>query len=161
MRTQLGCFGDEKTITVTFPKDYPAENLKGKDAEFDITVKQVKVETDTKVDEEFAKSLGLESLDKLKELLKGQLLLNCTAIHKGLQGVQVDPPVLLTVDIVESEFRNPPLQWHLPSFKSNLLGISGTGLSTFVSTGSGTTFARTLATAYALSFVLHRSIGGF
>ena len=65
--------GDEKTITVTFPKDYQAENLAGKDAEFDITVKQVKVETDTKIDDEFAKNLGLDSLDKLKELMRGQL----------------------------------------------------------------------------------------
>lgn len=65
--------GDKKTITVTFPKDYPAENLKGKDAQFAITVQQVKVETTSKIDEEFAASLGLESLDKLKELLRGQL----------------------------------------------------------------------------------------
>lgn len=65
--------GDEKTIKVTFPKDYPAEHLAGKDAEFDVTVQAVKVEGDTRVDEEFAKSLGLESLAKLKDLLKGQL----------------------------------------------------------------------------------------
>lgn len=65
--------GDEKTITVTFPEDYPAENLKGKEATFDIVVKEVKVATETKVDDEFAKNLGLEGLDKLKELLRGQL----------------------------------------------------------------------------------------
>ena len=65
--------GEEKTITVTFPEDYPAENLKGKDATFDITVKEVKTETETTIDDEFAKNLGLEGLDKLKELLKGQL----------------------------------------------------------------------------------------
>ena len=65
--------GDEKTITVTFPEDYPAENLKGKDAQFAIKVQQVKTPTDTKVDDEFAKNLGLDSLDKLKELLRGQL----------------------------------------------------------------------------------------
>ncbi len=65
--------GDEKTITVTFPEDYPAENLKGKNAQFDIVVKQVKVEGETKLDDDFATSLGLESLDKLKELLRGQL----------------------------------------------------------------------------------------
>ncbi|MCP5397469.1 MAG: trigger factor [Sphingomonadaceae bacterium] len=65
--------GDEKVITVTFPEDYPAEELKGKDATFDITVKQVKVEDETKVDEDFAKNLGLESLDQLKGLLRGQL----------------------------------------------------------------------------------------
>ena len=65
--------GDEKTITVTFPADYPAENLKGKDATFDITVKAVKVPGETKVDEDFAKSLGLEGLDQLKGLLRGQM----------------------------------------------------------------------------------------
>src|SRR5690606_26185912 len=53
--------------------DYPAENLKGQDAEFAVTVKQVKVPTETKADEDFAKALGVESLDKLKELLRGQL----------------------------------------------------------------------------------------
>jgi trigger factor len=65
--------GDEKTITVTFPADYQAENLKGRDATFDIVVKAVKVPGETKVDEDFAKSLGLEGLDQLKGLLRGQL----------------------------------------------------------------------------------------
>ncbi|GAA4643108.1 trigger factor [Pontixanthobacter gangjinensis] len=65
--------GDEKTITVTFPTDYQAEHLAGKEAQFAVVVKQVKVEGDTKLDDDFATSLGLDSLDKLKELLKGQL----------------------------------------------------------------------------------------
>ena len=65
--------GDEKTITVTFPENYQADHLAGKDAQFAITVKQVKVETDTVIDDEFATNLGLESLDKLKELIRGQL----------------------------------------------------------------------------------------
>ncbi len=65
--------GAEKTITVTFPAEYQAEHLAGKEATFDITVKAVKVETETTLDEEFAKSLGLDSLDKLKEIMKAQL----------------------------------------------------------------------------------------
>ncbi|MFV0646075.1 MAG: trigger factor [Sphingomonadaceae bacterium] len=65
--------GDEKTISVTFPEDYPAENLKGKEASFDVKVEQVKIEDETKIDDDFAKNLGLESLDKLKELVRGQL----------------------------------------------------------------------------------------
>jgi trigger factor len=65
--------GDEKVITVTFPEDYQADHLAGKEATFDITVKAVKVETETKIDDEFAKNLGLDSLDKLKEIMKGQL----------------------------------------------------------------------------------------
>ncbi len=65
--------GDEKTITVTFPEEYQAEHLAGKEATFDVTVKAVKVETETKVDDEFAKNLGLDSLEKLQEIMKGQL----------------------------------------------------------------------------------------
>ncbi len=65
--------GDEKTINVTFPADYPAENLKGKDVTFDITVKAVKVAGEAVIDEDFAKNLGLESLEMLQTLLRGQL----------------------------------------------------------------------------------------
>jgi trigger factor len=65
--------GDEKTITVTFPEQYQAENLAGKEATFDITVKQVKVETDTSIDDDFAKNLGLDDLEALKGIMRGQL----------------------------------------------------------------------------------------
>jgi trigger factor len=65
--------GDETTINVTFPEDYPAENLKGKATTFDVTVKAVKVAGETTVDDDFAKNLGLESLEQLKGLLRGQL----------------------------------------------------------------------------------------
>ena len=65
--------GDEKVITVTFPENYQAEHLAGKDATFDITVKQVKVETETKIDDDFAKNLGLDSLEKLQDIMRGQL----------------------------------------------------------------------------------------
>ncbi len=65
--------GAEKTINVTFPAEYQAANLAGQEATFDITVKAVKVETETQIDEDFAKSLGLDSLDKLREIMKAQL----------------------------------------------------------------------------------------
>jgi trigger factor len=65
--------GEERTITVTFPEDYGAENLAGQDATFDITVHEVKVAGETKVDDDFAKQLGLESLEQLRSLLKGQI----------------------------------------------------------------------------------------
>jgi trigger factor len=65
--------GDEKTINVTFPEDYNAENLKGKPATFDLTIKAVKTAGESKIDDDLAKSMGLESLDQLKGLLKGQV----------------------------------------------------------------------------------------
>jgi trigger factor len=65
--------GEERTINVTFPDEYQAENLKGKPAQFAITVKQVKRPADAKADDEFAKQLGLQSIDQLREILKGQV----------------------------------------------------------------------------------------
>ncbi len=65
--------GDDKTITVTFPAGYAAKELAGKKGQFAIHVHKVQVEEATRVDEDFAKSLGLESLEQLRGLLKGQL----------------------------------------------------------------------------------------
>jgi trigger factor len=65
--------GEEKTIEVTFPADYQAANLAGKLATFDVKVKAIKAEAETQVDDEFAKRIGLESLDKLKDLLRQNL----------------------------------------------------------------------------------------
>ncbi|WJG08502.1 trigger factor [Aliiglaciecola sp. LCG003] len=55
--------GDEVVSDVTFPEDYHAENLKGKDAQFTITVSKVEGLELPKVDEEFAKTFGIEDGD--------------------------------------------------------------------------------------------------
>ncbi|MBD9386816.1 MULTISPECIES: trigger factor [Rhizobium/Agrobacterium group] len=65
--------GDEKTITVTFPADYPAANLAGKEAAFDITVKEVAAAAAVEINDELASKLGLESAEKLKEIVRGQI----------------------------------------------------------------------------------------
>ncbi len=60
--------GEEKTITVTFPEDYQAENLKGKEAQFKINVKEVKAAKLPELNEEFFELFGVKEggLDKLK-----------------------------------------------------------------------------------------------
>ena len=65
--------GDEKTITVTFPSEYPAANLAGKEATFDITVKEVAAPSAIELNDELASKLGVESLEKLKEIVRGQI----------------------------------------------------------------------------------------
>ena len=60
-------------MKVTFPVEYQAENLAGKDAEFEVTVKEVKAPVATVADDAFAERLGIESLEKLRELLKTNL----------------------------------------------------------------------------------------
>ncbi|AEG31430.1 trigger factor [Thiomicrospira cyclica] len=53
--------GEQKTIDVTFPEQYPAEHLKGKTAQFDITVHSVQTKQMPELDEEFIKSFGVEA----------------------------------------------------------------------------------------------------
>ena len=65
--------GEEKQISVTFPEDYPAKDLAGQPATFDLTIKSVKTAGEAKVDDEMAKNLGLESLEQLRGLIKGQV----------------------------------------------------------------------------------------
>ncbi|MDF1854765.1 trigger factor [Pseudooceanicola sp.] len=58
--------GDEKAVTVTFPADYQAENLKGKEATFDCVIKEVKAPKKAEVNDDLATKYGAESLDALK-----------------------------------------------------------------------------------------------
>ena len=64
---------DAKVINVTFPEDYGSKDLAGKAATFDIVVGEVRKPADAKLDDEMAKTFGLESLDKLKEVMKVQV----------------------------------------------------------------------------------------
>jgi trigger factor len=64
---------DEVLVKVTFPTEYQAAQLAGKDAEFTVTVKEVRAPKASKIDDELAKRLGIEDLEKLKELLRSNL----------------------------------------------------------------------------------------
>jgi trigger factor len=65
--------GDQKTIEVSFPENYPAPNLAGKPATFDVTIKEVAEPGEMQLDDDFAKRLGLESIEKLRETVKKQI----------------------------------------------------------------------------------------
>ncbi len=58
--------GEEKAVEVTFPENYQAENLKGKAAVFDVTVKAVKAPKPAEIDDDLAKRYGAEDLAALK-----------------------------------------------------------------------------------------------
>ncbi|MCR6661013.1 MAG: trigger factor [Asticcacaulis sp.] len=65
--------GEVKTLNVTFPENYGAKNLAGKAATFETTVQDILAPKEGEADDELAKSLGLESLQALKDILKTQL----------------------------------------------------------------------------------------
>jgi trigger factor len=65
--------GETRTLKVSFPKNYASEKLAGQPAEFETTATAIEAPGETVIDDEFAKTLGLESLDKLKEAARGRL----------------------------------------------------------------------------------------
>ena len=71
------------TVNVSFPEDYAAENLKGKDAVFEVDIKEIRERVETPIDDELAKSLGLESLDQLKDGTRQQLEQNYTMFSRN------------------------------------------------------------------------------
>ena len=104
--------GEKREVNVTFPADYPAENLKGQDATFDVTVKAVKTAGENEINDELATSLGLKDLDQLRGLIRdqqGQELNALTRTHMKRQLLDQladrhDFPV--PESMVEAEYQN-------------------------------------------------------
>jgi trigger factor len=65
--------GETRSLKVPFPKNYANDKLAGQPAEFETTATLIEAPQETKIDDEFAKSLGLESLDKLKQAARERL----------------------------------------------------------------------------------------
>ncbi|VAV99510.1 Cell division trigger factor [hydrothermal vent metagenome] len=101
---------DEVDVKVTFPEDYNVETLKGKDATFDVVIAEVQKPKETKADDEMAKSMGLEGIEQLTELLKGQIeqeLNGLTRTHmkrKLLDQLAADHDFEVPPTMVEAEF---------------------------------------------------------
>jgi trigger factor len=104
--------GETRLVKVTFPTNYTSPQLAGKDAEFEVTVKAIDAPGTVTVDEEFAKSLGLESLAKLRETLKARL----TQENSGQSRQKLKRKLLDELDrlhkfagpptLIEEEFKN-------------------------------------------------------
>src|SRR6202451_1592912 len=65
--------GETRTLKVAFPKNYASEKLAGQPAEFETTATLIEAPQETEINDDFAKTLGLESLDKLKEAARERL----------------------------------------------------------------------------------------
>ena len=66
--------GETRNLKVSFPKNYASEKLAGQPAEFETTATLISAPQDATIDDEFAKALGLESLDKLKQAARERLV---------------------------------------------------------------------------------------
>ncbi|ATG47248.1 trigger factor [Celeribacter ethanolicus] len=111
--------GDAKSVEVKFPEEYGAENLAGKDATFECTVKAVKTPVAAEIDDELAKKFGVEDLVTLKnqitERLEAEYAGAARAIMKRGLLDQLDDKVSfeLPPSLVEAEANQIAHQlWH-------------------------------------------------
>ena len=74
--------GETKVLDLTFPENYGAKELAGAAVTFDVTVKQVNQAVPAKLDDELAKMLGAESIDKLRDMLRSQLGRDLTVLAR-------------------------------------------------------------------------------
>lgn len=65
--------GDKVDVNVKFPENYHAKDLAGKDAVFAVEIKELRANKPVELNDEFAKSLGEENLDKLKEVISNRI----------------------------------------------------------------------------------------
>ncbi len=65
--------GDERTVTITFPDDYGADELAGLQAQFAVTVKEVKSKELPEVDDDLAAEAGFDTLDELREDIRTRI----------------------------------------------------------------------------------------
>jgi trigger factor len=104
--------GEQRLVKVTFPANYLNAQLAGKEAEFDVTAKKVEAPGTVAVDDAFAKSLGLESLDKLKEAVRGRLAQEHAALSRQklkrqlLDNLDAAHKFALPPTLAEDEFKN-------------------------------------------------------
>lgn len=104
--------GEEVQVKITFPEDYGAAHLAGKEAVFDVTVSEVAGPGRLEVDDEVAKQLGIESADRLREIVRGQIESQYGAVTRQ----KVKRQILDALDeayrfeapskLVEAEFNN-------------------------------------------------------
>jgi trigger factor len=96
--------GDERTVTVTFPEDYPAAELAGQEAKFAVTVKEVKAKELPELDDDLAAEAGFDTLDELREDIRNRLSEVDTAqIESEFREAALDSAVrAATVEIPEA-----------------------------------------------------------
>lgn len=95
--------GESRTLKVKFPDNYGSEKLAGKDAEFAVTAKAIESANPIAIDDEFAKSLGMESLAKLRDAVKDRI----QSDHTGMARQRVKRQLLDQLDKLH-KFEPPP-----------------------------------------------------
>jgi trigger factor len=96
--------GDERTVTVTFPDEYPAKELAGREAQFAVSVKEIKAKELPELDDDLAIEAGFDTLDELREDIRSRLAeVDAARIESEFREAALDSAVAgATVDIPDA-----------------------------------------------------------
>jgi trigger factor len=75
--------GERRTVNVTFPADYPRKELAGKDASFEVTVKELRERESVTIDDELAKRFNHESLEAMRKAVRERLTQDYTDVSRA------------------------------------------------------------------------------
>ncbi|MBN9064018.1 MAG: trigger factor [Rhizobiales bacterium 65-9] len=104
--------GESRIVKATFPEAYQKADLAGKEASFDVTVKEVEAPGELVIDDELAKAFGMESLDQLKQAIKDNLSRELLVVARAktkrrlLDALDGQYSFELPPTLVEQEFSN-------------------------------------------------------
>lgn len=132
--------GEEKEIKVTFPKEYPAEDLRDKEVVFKVKVNEIKEKVERQLDKEFFEDLGLpgvDSKDKLEAEIKNQLK---TSKEQDVENKYVDDLLKAISDTCEIDIPealiNSELDYMLKRFEEQLM-MQGLSLDVYLEMTKG------------------------
>jgi len=107
--------GETREITIVLPADYPAGELAGKEAKFQVTVREIKQKELPDLDDEFAKSLGANSFGELTEQVRQSMVASGeneadkayaeSIVEKIVAGAKVEIPAMLADRQVEQRYQ--------------------------------------------------------
>lgn len=104
--------GENRTLNITFPRNYASEKLAGQPASFEVTAKSVEAPGEVAINDELAKGFGMDSLEKLREAVKGQIERDYGTVTRRklkrelLDALDKQYDFDLPPSLVEQEFQN-------------------------------------------------------
>ena len=109
--------GDEKDVTDTLPEDYPAEELRGLDATYHVTVLSMKEQVLPEIDEEFAKKMSYDTVEELRTAVETNLKRRA---EETTESAQLDSIITQLIELSETEVPDVMVNEELDAMLKNL-----------------------------------------
>ena len=109
--------GDEKDIAATLPDDYPVESLRGRDVTYHVTVRSIKAQQLSEVTDEFAKGVGFDTVEAMREAIERNLRQRA---EENAEGNQINAAITQMIEMSSVEVPDMLIKEELDTMLKNL-----------------------------------------